>query len=691
MKKTSLLLIIILAAFVSNAVNVKFQKHQITQPDGTVISCFVSGDEFFNWIHDENGYSIIKGSDGYYCYAIKENNKIIASNHRVNTVNPAEVGIAKWTKISEKDYMKKRDSFLEPMKSGPSNAPHTGALNNLVIYIRFNGEGDFGTTREEYDDNLNPETGESLKSYFKEVSYDQLTINSTHYPDCALPATSNASYEDTHSREYFQPYDASTNPEGYQESESTAREHQLLVDAVTWVNDNYAIDGGLNIDGDGDGYVDNVCFMIRGNSGEWAELLWAHRWALYSQSVYINGKRVWDYTFQPENQVDVRVLCHEMFHALGAPDLYHYETGTNLYPVGSWDLMQSGFVHMGAFMKYKYANGNWISEIPEITTAGTYTLNPLTSATNNCYKIASPYAADEYFVVEYRKQSGDFESNLYGDGLLVYRINTNFEGNAYYDGVDVFDEVYIYRPGGTTTDNGTVSTAHFSSDVGRTSIDDGTNPSSYLSDGTNGGLSVSNVTTAGSTISFDVAFIPSIEINLAGDPDATETTTNPIPVKIVFSEAVTGFEISDIEVTLGDAENFVQVYDSVYTIDIVPERAGEIVVEIAEDKAIDSDTNGNIASEWSIDFDWPVGINKLYDAGIKIYPNPSNGIFNLEIGDEYSNCNVRVIDLAGRVLYEENINKINQHQLNLKNLKQGIYIINLNMDNKQFNERLIIK
>ncbi len=285
-----------------------------------------------------------------------------------------------------------------PLKKSITKAPHSGTLNNLVIYIRFNGENEITTTRQVYDNKLNPETGNTLKAFYNEVSYNKLTISSTHYPACATPVTANASYEDSHSRIYFQPYNASTNPIGYNGSaERGSREHQLLVDAVTWINTNSAISPSLNIDTDSDGYVDNVCFMIKGNAGEWAELLWAHRWVLYSQNVYINGKRVFDYTFQPENQVSVRTLCHEMFHALGAPDLYHYDDITDMVPVGAWDIMESGGGHMGAYMKYKYADQEWITDIPEITTAGSYTLNPLTSSTNNCYKIASPNSASEFF------------------------------------------------------------------------------------------------------------------------------------------------------------------------------------------------------------------------------------------------------------------------------------------------------
>ncbi|MFC2104347.1 M6 family metalloprotease domain-containing protein [Bacteroidota bacterium] len=545
MKKIFLSFIFSILVLIVFSAPFKFLPHKVTQPDGAIIECFLSGDEFFNWIHDKDGYSIIKGSDGYYYYAIKEKGEITASSYKVNTVNPNEVDLKKWTIISKEEYVKKREYYNAPYNNGISKAPHTGQLNNLVIYIRFSGESEITTTRQAYDDKLNPETGYSLKSFYKEASYDQLTINSTHYPDCASPTTTNASYEDSHTRAYFQPYDASTNPIGYSnDSESTEREHQLLVDAITWINTNYPVEGSLNIDGDNDGRVDNVCFMIQGNSDGWSDLLWAHRWSLYTQTVYINSKRVYDYTFQPENQVGVRTLCHEMFHALGAPDLYHYYNGTDLDPAGPWDVMESGYGHMGAYMKYKYADQNWITDIPEITTAGTYSLNPLTSATNNCYKIASPNSTSEFFIVEYRLRSGSFESNLPGDGLIIYRINSDFDGNAQYDGSSVFDEVYIYRPGGNTTTNGTPDNANFSSDVSRTAINDATNPSSFLHDGTDGGLDIYNITSSGATISFDVRF---------------GTVSNPVNFNAV---AVSKTQI-DLDWELnGDNDNVVLAYST---------------------------------------------------------------------------------------------------------------------------------
>ncbi|MCK5100442.1 MAG: immune inhibitor A, partial [Desulfobacteraceae bacterium] len=256
---------------------------------------------------------------------------------------------------------------------------------------------------------------------------------------------------------------------------------------------------------DNDGLVDNVCFIIKGGTGAWADLLWPHMWVLYSLNVYIHGSQVWTYNFQLSQSLSssgVGVLCHEMFHSLGAPDLYHYSQD-NFNPVYVWGLMS--YVsnpprHMLAYMKYRY--GLWIASIPEITSSGAYTLNSLVSSSNNCYKIASPNSATEYFVLEYRRDTGLFESSLIAGGLLIYRINTTQDGLGNSNGPP--DEVYIYRPDGTTTADGSPALANFSLEAGRTSINDTTNPSCFLNDGTNGGISISDIGSTGDTISFKV-------------------------------------------------------------------------------------------------------------------------------------------------------------------------------------------
>jgi M6 family metalloprotease-like protein len=526
-KRILFILVFTLSFSFVKAANFERLPHTITQPDGQTINCFVSGDEFFNWIHDEEGYTIIQASNGYYYYAVQNEDYVKPGKYKVNSINPASVKLSKWVKISKKAYLLKRDamfSFEKKDKTTPNRAPHTGTLNNIVVYIRFSDDAEFNANRQYFDNKFNPASGVSLKSYYKEVSYDNLTISSSHYPACAL--TTNLSYQNTHSRNYFQPYNATTNPSGYvDDTDKRVREHQLLAMAIAWINANSAIPTSLNIDGDGDDNVDNVCFIIKGSNGGWNDLLWAHRWALYSQNVYINGKRVYDYTFQPESQVGVTTLCHEMFHALGAPDLYHYSQD-GFSPVGNWDLMESGGGHMLTYMKWKYSDHYWISSIPEITTSGTYTLNPVTSSVNNCYKIASPNSIYEYFMVEYRNKSGTFETNIPGSGLIVYRINTFETGNA--NGPP--DEVYVYRPNGTTTVNGNSNNAYFSSSVGRTAINDTTNPSGFLQNGNAGGLNISNITAAGSSISFDVSLPCTQPTNQASSFTVSASTDSSMTV-----------------------------------------------------------------------------------------------------------------------------------------------------------------
>ena len=480
---------------------------KVVQPNGEKLNIFASGDEFYNWLHDKEGYTIIQDPDtGYYVYAFKENGKLLPSDAIVNSINPNRLGLAKDLAYSED--RRAVSATLFPGGS-PANtdeiltAPKTGTINNIVIFIRFSGESEFTDSISTYSNmfNLTTAGANSMLNYFVEASYSQLTVSSTFYP---TPTTTVVSYQDSNSRGYYQPYSI-TNPGGYTGGNSgtkrMTREHTLLKNAVDAVSSQ--VPASLNIDADGDGLVDNVCFIIYGAPTGWSSLLWPHMWSLYSQTAYINGKRVYTYNFQLQTALassGVGVLCHEMFHSLGSPDLYHY-SGDSLHPVYTWGLMAYDSDpprHMGAFMKYRY--GTWISSIPEITTDGTYSLNPITSSSSNCYKVTSPNSSTEYFVLEYRKKTGTFESSLPATGLLVYRINTSEDGNGNRNGPP--DEVYIYRPGGTTSNDGTPLSANFSSEAGRTSINDSTDPSSFLSDGSAGGLDISGIGSAGDTISF---------------------------------------------------------------------------------------------------------------------------------------------------------------------------------------------
>ena len=58
------------------------------------------------------------------------------------------------------------------------------------------------------------------------------------------------------------------------------------MNAIEFIEDE--VPDELDIDANDDGYVDNVTFLVKGSPGAWADLLWPHRWALYSFDVFIN-------------------------------------------------------------------------------------------------------------------------------------------------------------------------------------------------------------------------------------------------------------------------------------------------------------------------------------------------------------------------------------------------------------------
>ena len=491
--------LILFASITADAAPLYFEKVSVTQRDGAVLNLFASGDEFYNWMHDGDGFTVmLDKSTGNYVYADIVNDVLVPTKLIPGISNPAHYGLKPWIKVSAESVKNKVLSEYGNNPPGQGDSPTTGTINNLVVFIRFADETEFTDQTSVYSSLFNNSTAgaNSMYNYYKEVSYNQLSIISSFYPYTA--GTVVISYQDSHNRSYYKPYDSLTNPTGYLSSERTMREHTLLNGAVAYVASQ--VSTSLVIDGDNDGNVDNVCFIIYGSTTAWSTLLWPHRWSLYSYSSMINGKRVYDYNFQIQNNLKSSgpgILCHEMFHSLGAPDLYHY-TSNGIAPCSKWDVMDYNSnppEHMGAYMKWKY--GKWISSIPAVNP-GTYSLKPLTSATNNCYRINSPYSVTEYYVVEYRKKTSTFENSIPDNGLIVYRINTAYTGNAYGPP----DEVYVYRPGGTLTSNGTPSTANFSSSAGRTVMNSTTDPSPFLSDGTQGGLSITSVGSPDSTITF---------------------------------------------------------------------------------------------------------------------------------------------------------------------------------------------
>lgn len=496
----------------------------ITQPDGQVIHCFASGDEYYHWLHDAEGYTIVLNrEDGYFYYGIRKGEIVVPSKHVAGQVDPAKAGLLKGAKISERLYYEKRAAFASHLKS-TMGTPTRGRVNAVCIYISFADDSVFQHDRYYFRQMWSGENHSSVEDYFWETSYQTLDLVVHHMPQS--PDTINLCYKDIHPRKYYLPK-TNSNPEGYN-GDAAQREHGMLKRAVEYVRSQ--IPDSISVDMNNDDQVDNVSFIIRGNSSAWADLLWPHAWGLFTYDVRIQGARIGSYFLTMENGFGAGTICHELGHVFGAPDLYHYTDTGAPDAVGGWCLMCSSAdppQGICGFLRYKY--NHWISDLPEITESGSYTLLPLTSPERNLFKIKSPFSRDEYFVLEYRRKLGRYETSVPGTGLVVYRINPG-AGNGNAGGPP--DEVYVYRPGGSITAGGSLGSAALGVS-NRKVINDKTDPNAFLwnnGEGGPGGLDVFNVSARGDSLTFEVRVIhlfPPTRLSYEPSETSVELAWNP--------------------------------------------------------------------------------------------------------------------------------------------------------------------
>ena len=327
MKKTILLLMACFCFLGAHAAYLRNIPMTLTQPDGTMLHCYASGDEFFNYLHDENGFTIMQHPQtGFYVYADKQDGKLVATDYVAGSVDPASKNLQPFNLFSPDEWLARRNDWREKerLNNSRDDLPNHGTLNNIAIFIRFSDDAQFTNTYSSIDNMFNDVSTNavSMRSYFTAASYGAIEIPTTFYP--GHNGETIISYQDTYPRSYFQPYNETTNPNGYQgEDDRREREFSLLERTVSYINANYPIPTNLNIDYDSDGYVDNVCFIVKGGVGAWSSLLWPHKWSLYDRTVRINGKRVWTFNFQLADATDyfnTSTMCHEMNHTVGAPD-----------------------------------------------------------------------------------------------------------------------------------------------------------------------------------------------------------------------------------------------------------------------------------------------------------------------------------------------------------------------------------
>jgi len=225
----------------------------------------------------------------------------------------------------------------------------------------------------------------------------------------------------------------------------------------------------------------------------------------------------------------IAVMCHELGHLVGLPDLYDYSRYT--WGVGYWGLMGYGAWGAGGNTPWSPSHMEAWSKVeagfvePVVITADTLGLRILDVETHPVIYQAWRNGTDRdtCFLLENRQQAG-FDTPLPGPGLLVWHIDPGRGSDD--DIVDLEEDSTFHLDEG----QGTRPDPHLYHEAlgdtsdplpgnwGRTVFDNYTVPNSRTSGGAPTNVGIRNVRLAGDTVICDITFGV---VGLAGAEEGT--------------------------------------------------------------------------------------------------------------------------------------------------------------------------
>ena len=445
--KTKVLLLITTLLYVTHAgaVPASPEPFNVTQPDGSIITLHMVGDEYCNWEETADNQVVILSKNGYYEYATIHNNEIVPSGVQVFNVVDSLHSRRMGTTIADReqlvnimmrkraevvaymDSLTKAEELLDP--SSNSKASSTISLTEgnqkvLCILIDFpdrpftKSKTDFENMWNQTNYNVEGSHG-SVNDFYVENSYGNMSVTATVVGP--YRATNNSTYYKTHGSD----------------SIATSNVRDLVKEAIQAAKDDIKF---KNFDVNEDKFVDAIHIVFAGygeESNKQVGTIWSHHWQL-KNAIWQGLYRAKEYFITPElagssntKIAPMGTVCHEYGHRLGAPDFYCYN---NIYSgTGHWDLMDSGSwnksgrcpSHHNPYTKaYIY---NWITPmiINSSVSNTTYTLTPSHNSTTICR--INTNTNNEFFILENKyKIANSFNAYLPDTGgLLIYHIHSD--------------------------------------------------------------------------------------------------------------------------------------------------------------------------------------------------------------------------------------------------------------------------
>ena len=447
---------------------------KVQQPNGSFVTLRLVGDEWQHFQTTADGYSVVKNQQGYYVYAEKKNGQLeatafVAHDEAERTASEQSYlsAVKKYQApdmserlIQERQLIQQRQQeILAGRRAQGNRATNYSNFRGLIILIEFD---DKGFSREDYPEIMNDMVNKEGYSGF-----DNLTLTG-----------SVRDYFSDNSGGKFQPHFDIAGPYKvpFSQYDCNINKDNKIGQILRAAIDSADVVGNVNFkdyDGDGDGKVDLVYFIVAGNGANYIgnneNLWWPHRsgfWGIKKDGVYLqdyaSSTELLGYMSRPTTvRIDgIGTICHEFSHVLGLPDFYdsdYEKSGGQSNDPGDWSVMASGcYMDNGdtpvGYSLYERYSVGFCDEPEKITAEGSYTLEPLFSSFTG-FRIDSP-VNKEFFLFENRQKNAfKWDKYLPGSGMLVHRVDkTNsgvWSGNTVNANPD-HNYYEVIRAGGTS-------------------------------------------------------------------------------------------------------------------------------------------------------------------------------------------------------------------------------------------------
>ncbi len=502
------------------------------QPDGSIVTIRLRGDEKVHWAETMDGYTLLNnGNDGWEYAVLDDKNDLVCSGllaHTADNRTAPETELLLRTSKElrfSKSQVQTLLSFWDA-KSGGDNSDTfdpNGTKKLIMILIGYTDlaftktQSEFNALMNQLGYNVNGAVG-SVKDFFFENSYGHFNITT----DVVGPYTA------AHDMAYY----GAPNPNGGHD----IRAGELMTEAVQLADPDVDYS---QYDNDGDGITDGVYIIYAGYgeaAGASVNTIWPHAGGI---GITLDGTYISSYSCSNELQgtsgnalTTIGVICHEFGHVCGSPDYYDtdYETDGQYDGTGKWDLMANGSwngtpggncpPHMVPIEKI--TNG-WVTPVI-LSTDASISLPDIT--TNPVVYRFNTTTQGEYFLLENRQKTG-FNAAVPGHGMMIYHVDENYIATAGNKINTTAHQGMFPMSGIATNANG----VHLSADnkinkagcpwpgtSARTTFSDATIPNalSWAGNNTNGALI--NISETGGIVSLCYKSCPAVNpvFNLAG-------------------------------------------------------------------------------------------------------------------------------------------------------------------------------